>query len=238
MVCPNCGKEQVDNTKFCRACGHSMAPPKDQGVVSTTRCAYHPYASSIGFCTSCGRAICAQCKSEVKGIIYCSSCVEQSLSSVKSPIAKERNSTNEHIIGTIEVFKHRKGGQDFLLLCFTPSRVIVAKVGRFNSLAWAFLLGLGNVFFFPLARRRARATAEQVTRLPVDSILKADKTNFEIVYEDVNKVEMKRPGAIIGWPITITTGTTKHVFGILQKNEFEAQWKLVRSVLGSKLNIL
>ncbi len=101
MFCPNCGKEQLDNPKFCHACGGSMAPPKDQGAVATTRCAYHPHASSIGFCTSCGRAICAQCKSEVKGIIYCSSCVEQSLSGVKSPIAKERKSATGFVIGSI-----------------------------------------------------------------------------------------------------------------------------------------
>lgn len=144
----------------------------------------------------------------------------------------------EQIIGTIEAFKSRAGGQDFLILCFTPSRVIVAKTGRFNSFAWAFLLGLGNIFFFPSARRKARIRADQLIKLPVSSIIEAEKGNFQITYDNITSVEIKKPGAIIGLPMRITTTTTRYSFGIQWKNEFDSQAQLIRSVLGEKLSIL
>lgn len=146
--------------------------------------------------------------------------------------------TDEHVIGTIEVFQDTGGGQNFLLLCFTPKRIIVAKTGRFNSLAWAFLLGLGNLLLFPRARRKARAKAEQLTKLPADSILMSEPANFQLAYEEIAEVEMKKPGRVMGWPMTITTSATKHVFGILYKDEFESQSKLIHTVLGNKLTIL
>lgn len=46
------------------------------------KCANHAEADSVAFCGNCGRALCAQCKHEVKGMIYCEECLAARLRSV------------------------------------------------------------------------------------------------------------------------------------------------------------
>ena len=39
------------------------------------KCAKHPETDSVAFCGHCGRALCAACKHEVRGMIYCEDCL-------------------------------------------------------------------------------------------------------------------------------------------------------------------
>ncbi len=39
------------------------------------KCAKHPETDSVVFCGHCGRALCAECKHEVRGMIYCEDCL-------------------------------------------------------------------------------------------------------------------------------------------------------------------
>jgi TM2 domain-containing membrane protein YozV len=39
------------------------------------KCAKHPETDSVAFCAQCGRALCAECKHEVKGTTYCEECL-------------------------------------------------------------------------------------------------------------------------------------------------------------------
>ncbi len=39
------------------------------------KCANHPTADSVAFCGYCGRALCAECKREVRGMVYCENCL-------------------------------------------------------------------------------------------------------------------------------------------------------------------
>lgn len=39
------------------------------------KCANHPLADSVAFCGQCGRAVCAECKRDVRGMIYCENCL-------------------------------------------------------------------------------------------------------------------------------------------------------------------
>lgn len=39
------------------------------------KCAKHPEIDSVVFCGHCGRALCAECKHEVRGMIYCEDCL-------------------------------------------------------------------------------------------------------------------------------------------------------------------
>lgn len=39
------------------------------------KCANHPLADSVGFCGSCGRALCGECKRDVRGMVYCEACL-------------------------------------------------------------------------------------------------------------------------------------------------------------------
>ncbi len=39
------------------------------------KCAYHPGTDSVAYCAQCGRALCAECKRDVRGAVYCESCL-------------------------------------------------------------------------------------------------------------------------------------------------------------------
>lgn len=48
-------------------------------------CANHPQTESIAYCSQCGRSLCAECKREVSGMIYCESCLANRLRSSTLP---------------------------------------------------------------------------------------------------------------------------------------------------------
>ena len=39
------------------------------------KCAVHPEADAVGYCRNCGKAMCSQCSREVKGALYCETCL-------------------------------------------------------------------------------------------------------------------------------------------------------------------
>jgi len=43
------------------------------------KCANHPDVDSVAYCGLCGRALCAECKREVHGMLYCESCLANRL---------------------------------------------------------------------------------------------------------------------------------------------------------------
>ena len=38
-------------------------------------CAIHPEVASAGYCRTCGKALCEECKRDVRGVIYCEECI-------------------------------------------------------------------------------------------------------------------------------------------------------------------
>jgi hypothetical protein len=48
-------------------------------------CANHPQTDSVAYCGNCGRALCAECKREVGGLVYCESCLATRLRSSSLP---------------------------------------------------------------------------------------------------------------------------------------------------------
>ena len=39
------------------------------------KCAVHPEVDAVGFCRNCGKALCSQCAREVRGALYCETCL-------------------------------------------------------------------------------------------------------------------------------------------------------------------
>ena len=39
------------------------------------KCAVHAEVDATGFCRNCGKALCAECKRDVRGILYCETCL-------------------------------------------------------------------------------------------------------------------------------------------------------------------
>lgn len=50
------------------------------------KCAIHPNADSVAFCGQCGRTMCNECKREVRGMLYCETCLAARLQSPLPPI--------------------------------------------------------------------------------------------------------------------------------------------------------
>ena len=38
-------------------------------------CAQHPDTAAVGYCRTCGKALCESCKRDVQGTYYCESCL-------------------------------------------------------------------------------------------------------------------------------------------------------------------
>jgi hypothetical protein len=45
------------------------------------KCANHPEVDSVAYCGLCGRALCAECKRDVHGMLYCETCLSSRLQS-------------------------------------------------------------------------------------------------------------------------------------------------------------
>jgi hypothetical protein len=50
-------------------------------------CANHPLVESVAFCGSCGRALCQECKRDVRGTIYCENCLATRMQNSPQPPA-------------------------------------------------------------------------------------------------------------------------------------------------------
>lgn len=113
--------------------------------------------------------------------------------------------------------------------------------------AWlvAFLGSIGLVLVFgpwSYVRWRIKRRIKKYFDAP-ESILMADKKNFEIAYGDISRIEMHPRGkmtplAIAKIPkIRILTNREKHEFFVLRKKKFKDYVNLVRSILPDKLEM-
>ena len=139
---------------------------------------------------------------------------------------------SEEIKGFIKTMAVGLGNQ-YCDLYITTNRLIVAKTG--STLGWSVAFGaVGGA----IAQHGAKKRAEALRELSPESILSADKKNYDISYATISKVEMKKPGMLSGGQIRIfTTSDKKHVFAIQDKKAFDDYVNLVNSVLSTKLSV-
>ncbi|MCX6672101.1 MAG: hypothetical protein NTX92_09305 [Euryarchaeota archaeon] len=118
-------------------------------------------------------------------------------------------------------------------LYFTTNRLIVAKTASGLALGVAFgMIGRS------IAKRSGNKRSESLGELSPDSILSADKQNYDIPYSAISTVEMKKPSMISKCVLRIyTTDNKKHQFLLDDKNAFDDQYNLMNSVLSSKLTV-
>ena len=50
-------------------------------------CATHNDIAAVAYCRTCGKPLCANCKRDVKGVIYCENCLAERLQGVQPPAA-------------------------------------------------------------------------------------------------------------------------------------------------------
>src|SRR5205085_10180181 len=50
-------------------------------------CANHTDKSAVAYCRTCGKALCASCTRDVRGVIYCENCLAARLEGVQPPVS-------------------------------------------------------------------------------------------------------------------------------------------------------
>lgn len=91
IECPECGKKNVtdrlpqpDKVYRCGQCGASITflqttdTPRETEDFSVkhSKCDYHTMRDAVGSCASCGRPVCAECKTMLANEVYCSLCAD------------------------------------------------------------------------------------------------------------------------------------------------------------------
>jgi hypothetical protein len=73
------------------------------------KCAYHPKAEAVGRCVSCGRLVCAECKVELEGRIYCNPCANEIILGKKAAVEAPKAKDTASRIELAEITKAVKG---------------------------------------------------------------------------------------------------------------------------------
>ena len=79
VVCPKCGFQNPQTTKFCGNCGAPLQAPQAQGGINCPKCGT-ANAAGAKFCSNCGTPLqatvkCPECKTEVQaGTKFCPNC--------------------------------------------------------------------------------------------------------------------------------------------------------------------
>lgn len=86
-------KEQISQIlrmqdKFGPQAGLSLTQGASLSPVSSTNCHIHPGVASIGTCVGCGRFICSDCNTALKGKNFCKACVSEKLSEVERKVER------------------------------------------------------------------------------------------------------------------------------------------------------
>ncbi len=55
------------------------------------KCAVHPEVDAAGFCRNCGKALCAACSREVRGMIYCETCLADMVAAPRQAVQASTN---------------------------------------------------------------------------------------------------------------------------------------------------
>ena len=56
-------------------------------------CAVHNQTPAVAYCRTCGKAVCEQCKRDVRGVIYCEDCLAARVEGTLPPGAAARQSS-------------------------------------------------------------------------------------------------------------------------------------------------
>lgn len=115
-------------------------------------------------------------------------------------------------------------------LFFTEKRIVAAKTG--STAGWGALIGvLGQL----IAMHYSKKKSEQLSKLSIESIMTADKKNFEINYTDIVNAEVKKPGTFSIGKLIINTGVKKHKFLLNEKKLFNEHNEIFQKCLSSKI---
>lgn len=116
-------------------------------------------------------------------------------------------------------------------LYFTSSRVIVARTASTAARIVGYAFGWGGQ---AAEEHGEDKKAEELSKLPPESILADNKKNYAISYTDIIQVELFKK-MLSGQQIRITAGKDKYQFRLSKPKEVANYINILRSVFGDKL---
>ena len=111
-------------------------------------CAIHPEVAGSAYCRTCGKALCEECKRDVRGVIYCEACIAARLSGTAPGVAAPGagNPVLAALLGFIPgvgAMYNGQFGKGLVHVIIFAVLVTLADSGQ-NDALWGILI----VFFF------------------------------------------------------------------------------------------
>lgn len=141
------------------------------------KCAQHPEVDSVGYCRQCGKGLCADCRRDVKGVLYCEDCLAANVlpAGAPAPAAALPGAPNPGIalalgfipgVGAIYNGEFAKAFFHILIFGGLISIMSSGGAGGFEPLLGMLLAGF--YLFMPIdayqtAKRRASGAAPATT---------------------------------------------------------------------------
>jgi hypothetical protein len=164
-------------------------------------------------------------------------------SQVSQPTAIPKSSTIETVKSTIIDVKTIFPSVYYILF-LTDRRIIGARKGVFSSATQAGG-SIGGIFGAMIGAglektlyRDKKSMEEALAELSPDQILAYDKNNFEVKYEDINFIELRRPGFLQDVEIKIIEEKRRFEFIFdVEKDEFQVVIDMFNQVISEKVKI-
>ncbi len=145
---------------------------------------------------------------------------------------------NEKILGVIDNTEGKPKGRWMKkwALVFTDRRLVVSKISGTLGVALSAMGGvLGDVARADV-RSKVEERSEEAKTVSVEEILKADKENFAIPYEEIQTVEMKKGGLLSATSFSFHTEEKKYTFNLKEKKRFREYAEMVKKILPNKVS--
>ena len=117
-------------------------------------------------------------------------------------------------------------------LVFSSDCVVAVKIGGILGTTLGYYFGTVGLTLYD---RRLSKKADELRDVSLDEVLRADKDNFMIPYQDITKVEMKKGGILSPTKITFFTKDRKYTFNLLKRKIFDDCVELIKSILPDKV---
>jgi hypothetical protein len=148
-------------------------------------CAVHPDVPAAAYCRTCGRALCAECKRDVRGVIYCEDCLAARVQGTLPAVPPAATGTAAAVVptapnpalavilaiflpfgaGAVYAGQYSKGLAHMLIFVFLVVSISSGLAGPFVPL---FGIALGFFYFYQIIDAYRSAKALQLGQPPPD----------------------------------------------------------------------
>jgi hypothetical protein len=134
---------------------------------------------------------------------------------------------NEEIKGSFDMTQRSTYYRFFL----TNKRLIVAKTS--GTFWWWMILGtIGTL----IAWGQAKGKGKQLESLTPESILKSNKHNFEVAFEELT-IELNNPKFLSPGKLTLNLSGTKKTFMFEDKKAYQKTSELLKQIIPNKISV-